>query len=651
MVLQRILLPDALSDCAELYCRSGGAAGDPFGAICTGEEGALAFSPGQWVSFDTYFGVFALEKWRKYTAVFAPKLTLDFVGRFELVLTRLQLSEYVSAFVNSKPDSDREETPQTRAKNVKTHKLIRMELSADERQTVTVDYPDIPENEGGVLSFALRAIGGEARFYGGSYDSAEDGLPLPRQDVKIALCICTYRRESYVMNLLALLKKQVFDNQRSPVRDKLRVYIADNGGTLDRKIIESQAQVRLFVNKNSGGAGGFTRAMLEAGKDKERLQLTHYLLCDDDISLDIAALERTCAFLSLAKAPYINNLMLGGAMLRTDHPCIQQAAGEIWGVGGTLFTRAGYDLSELYYVLQNEQEESVNQLAWWYCAFPMDIVTGKHKGEFSAKKPGYALPLFFQYDDIDFNQRHSDLPKTTLSGVCLWHDAFEAKMSISKEYYALRNRLITCALHENNGSAERLSDGKRFNKRFVRGILWEETLKYIVTYRYAGAMLIRRAVLDFLKGPDFLINTDPEALNREIMSAGYLSLPTDKLPYTRSWYDNGKKYTESRIKRFFRFATGNGALLPAQNRYAVVDMAVPRKALLFRAKHAVFYNPAARVGYVTHRSNRAAAAAFFAAIGTAIKLNFGMKKAVRRYRQRYDYLIGEAFWRKYLGIK
>jgi hypothetical protein len=338
-------------------------------------------------------------------------------------------------------------------------------------------------------------------------------------------------------------------------------------------------------------------------------------------------------------------------MLRGDHPYIQQAAGEIWGVGGTLFTRAGYNLSELYYVLQNEQEESVNQLAWWYCVFPMNIVSGKQNPEAEKHKQGYALPLFFQYDDIDFNQRHSDLPKTTLSGVCLWHEAFEAKMSVSKEYYALRNRLITCALHHDNKALRLYSDGTRFSKHFVRDIIWRETLKYVLTYRYSGAMLIRRAVRDFLKGPDFLINTDPETLNREIMSAGYPVMPPDKLTYTRTLYESGKHYTESKLKRLFRAATINGALLPAQNRYAVVDMAVPRKAMLFRAKHAVFYNPVSRTGYMTERNNRAAAGAFFAALGTVIKLNFGMKKAIRRYRQKYDYLIGEEFWREHLGIE
>jgi GT2 family glycosyltransferase len=636
MKLQRILLPDALSDCAALYCRTAG-------ELCLQDGGALRFDAKQTVSFDTYFGIFALEKWRKYTRVTTPQLTLDLDGSFELTLTRPQLNVYVSAFNNAVHDH----LSGSREKSIKIQKLQRVNLKTDGRQRITVDYPAMQDDEGGVLAFSLRAVNDGALLYGGSYDFNDDQATSPDQDVNIALCICSYKRERHVMNLLAMLKSQVFDNPHSPIRDKLRVYIADNGGTLDKAAVEAQAQVKLFGNKNSGGAGGFTRAMLEANQDRERFPLTHFLLCDDDIVLDSAALERTFAFLSCAKDEYQNNLMLGGAMLRGDHPCVQQAAGEIWGVGGTLFTRAGYDLSDLYCVLQNEQEESVNQLAWWYCAFPANIVTQAKPDS----KPGYALPLFFQYDDIDFNQRHFALPKTTLSGVCLWHEAFEAKMSLGKEYYALRNRLITCALHADNPAIRRFSVGFRYNKRFVRKILWHETLKYILTYRYAGAALISKAVNDFLKGPDFLINTDPEALNREVMSQSCRLLPADRLPYTHALHESGRFYTESRFKRLVRILTVNGALLPAQDRYAVADMAVPRKALLFRAKHAVFYNPVSRTGYVTHRNNRAAAAALFAAFRTAIKLNFGMKKAIRRYKRRYDYLIGEAFWREYLGIE
>lgn len=84
----------------------------------------------------------------------------------------------------------------------------------------------------------------------------------------------------------------------------------DNGNTLtDHAFPEF---VRYIPNKNCGGAGGFTRGMLEAVKLKK---FTHVILMDDDIFLEPEVLERTRCFLSVLKKEY-EDAELAGSLLR-----------------------------------------------------------------------------------------------------------------------------------------------------------------------------------------------------------------------------------------------------------------------------------------------------------------------------------------------
>lgn len=50
------------------------------------------------------------------------------------------------------------------------------------------------------------------------------------------------------------------------------------------------AKVHVVKNKNAGGAGGFTRGLIEILKRPDRGGITHALLMDDDVVVDTASM-------------------------------------------------------------------------------------------------------------------------------------------------------------------------------------------------------------------------------------------------------------------------------------------------------------------------------------------------------------------------
>ena len=102
-------------------------------------------------------------------------------------------------------------------------------------------------------------------------------------------------------------------------------YLIDNGKTLgqNENIVSAVAKfngiVSVIPNMNAGGAGGFTRGMLEALKEKRKKALTHILLMDDDAIFMPDLFVRVYGFLTTLKEKY-RAITLGGTLLREDYP-------------------------------------------------------------------------------------------------------------------------------------------------------------------------------------------------------------------------------------------------------------------------------------------------------------------------------------------
>ena len=86
-------------------------------------------------------------------------------------------------------------------------------------------------------------------------------------------------------------------------RNISRFFVSDNGQTLDIDKLGSD-KISYCTQQNTGGAGGFTRGLMEILKNGNPHGITHALLMDDDITIDTESIEKTYTILSLLKDEY-----------------------------------------------------------------------------------------------------------------------------------------------------------------------------------------------------------------------------------------------------------------------------------------------------------------------------------------------------------
>ncbi len=597
MVLQRIVYPTGATFEEDMYIRR-----DWNGVALIGEERTMrTFDNLNVVKFDTYFNTFSLAKWKKYTNLDRVMLRIDIQGKARITLTQMNLHGFdVDEYI--------------------VHSQI---VSGAERTTFTIPYPPCDGND--ALSFRIRPLEKDLHVYGGAYITDMDEAALP--EVNIALAICTYKREDYIANNLEMLQRHVFGDETSFLRGHVRVYISDNGQTLDAKALSNE-NVRIFPNKNSGGSGGFSRGAIQAMSDPT-YEPTHIILMDDDITFDQYALERTYSFLRLMKPEYHISL-LGGAMFRTDRRFIQHAAGETHTLSGITFNKAGYNMYNILDIMRNEVEEKINYLGWWYCCIPVDLF----------KKRQYSLPLFVQYDDIEFSLRNNDVPKITLNGICVWHIPFDKKWSGMKNYYTIRNRAIVNCMY---------FDG--FTKKWFKRQLFRECVRKTLQYSFKEANLALMAAEDFLKGMSWLREQDPVALNTAVSAMSDKLQPLERLPIL---YDPRKLKRNDEIdtrqwRRLFRWMTLNGWLLPA-NRTAIVEIDNPQFQFLFRVRGVLKYDDATSKGIVVEKSYREAFRIARRLLKVFGLIDLKFNQVVQEYQKTHDEVISEEFWKRFLNF-
>ena len=349
---------------------------------------------------------------------------------------------------------------------------------------------------------------------------------------------------------------------------------------------------------------------------------------DDDITIDTESIEKTYTILSLLKDEYVD-AFIGGAMLRIDKPNIQVESGASWNAGNLISNKSNLNMNVTWDCLFNEIEEYTEFNAWWYCCFPMDVVSEEN----------LPLPIFIRGDDLEYglrNMKHLIL----MNGICVWHEPFENKYSSFLEYYIIRNRLVDNTFHFPDW-------GKAQLKKAVWG-QWRRECKF---YRYKNVDLHTRGVRDFLKGVDFFLNTDGEKLHKEIMAAGYKAVPMDQIsvPFHYKNYEASRTTKLSTLHNIVRKLTLNGYLLPAKH-IRIVSMAQVTFPAVWRAKKIVFYDVTANKAFECERSWGQAVAKFFQVLGLTIQIDFKYNKAKKDFLKRGNEIKNIQFWSKYLGL-
>jgi len=270
----------------------------------------------------------------------------------------------------------------------------------------------------------------------------------------------------------------------------------DNGQTLE-KTIEGD-NVRLFPSKNVGGAGGFTRGMIEAIRSDE--QFTHVLLMDDDVEFFTESFDRTRNLLRYVK-PEHQRAFVSGSMFSTNAPA---ALYETLALRDGLWVRplhSRLDVVHFHNVLVNdvvpkeifETPEPNVDSAWWYCCIPVANV----------ETAGLPMPLFIRGDDVEYAWRHNGTHHISLNGICVWHEAFENRINpVTDNYFLPRNMFI-------------------LNAMYVRGFqswVWRHFCswfaRFLLRYDYPCAEILLQAMEDLLRGPECLREDPRKTLAR-----------------------------------------------------------------------------------------------------------------------------------------
>jgi len=551
--------------------------------------------------FDTYFNGLSIGKWLKYTVVRDVALKLTVSGRFRVTLIH------------------KERTGRDISEKVISEQI----LESDEPQEFVLPYAY--GSSRGMHTFALEALENASIYYGGAYVSDVDQRDI--RNVKIGIGICTFRREAYVEDNLKILNAAILENKDSPLWGHTEIFIADNGKSLDMDRLQSDT-IHIFPNKNLGGAGGFTRDMIEMVQDKGTYRITHVLLMDDDIIIEPEALVKTYTLLALAKDEH-TDAFIGGAMLRTDQQYRQVESGAVWNGGSLRSLKSGLDLRSCAKCLDNEVEEYAEFNAWWYCCFPIDIV----------REDNLPLPIFIRGDDLEYGLRNMKR-LILMNGICVWHEPFENKYSSFLEYYIMRNQLIDNSFHCQWYGRKQL--GRAMIKHCVQEIMF---------YRYKNVDLYLQGIRDFLRGPEWLMEQDGEALHRKVMSQGYRGQDLDELPmgFSVEMYQKSSEVCFNARTRFRRNISFNGFILPAKGEN-IVSMSAVKTPQCYRRRRIMYYDESAGKAFVAERSRGKTVQCLLQMIGMLFVISVRLKAAQRAYREKGMRLRTLEFWKGYLEL-
>ncbi|MBO6260420.1 MAG: glycosyltransferase [Lachnospiraceae bacterium] len=578
-VLQPILFPIAGIGDSRLYYRYSGQ-----GVRCFDEQ--LTIAPETDVDLSTYFNSFSVCKWREYTGIGQYSLLLKLKGPGCVKLYHYCLD----------------------GGTVRQSLLSERQIAFSEWDELILKLPEIEE---GVIGFSICSKEDVLYMKEAAYCTDE---MCEAEEVRLALAFTTYRREAYIS-----------ENVNSILRLKdpgIHIFISDNASTLN---LPDDPQVSVFRNINSGGAGGFSRGMLEI--IRSRKSFSHVVLMDDDVTIDPRVFDRLMRFLSYIKPEY-KDAFVGGAMFRRDHGYFHVESGA--KRKGIVVYPYGYglDMRRIDAMLHTDTFHDEEYNAWWFCCIPISYI----------REDNLPLPVFFQWDDIDYGIRNN-APLILMNGICLWHDAFDTKRTAMHTYYSNRNPLIVNCCH-GEGASER-----RVLKELKKKVCTE-----ICLYRYEHAEALIQAMEDFLRGPEWLCSLDPEEYNKKILALNrQVSYVADKVDF--EWYLVGCGISDcDALHALVRILTMNGYLLKA-NREHTLPLYADRSVQGYRAKRLLFYEVNTGTGYYTEKDIKKAFLCMMKFHKLYFRMWFRYPSVAKKYRDSYAYMTSKKMWEKYLKLQ
>ncbi len=350
-------------------------------------------------------------------------------------------------------------------------------------------------------------------------------------DATVTGVITTFKRDAAVQDTCDRLETYFSENK--DIADLFQLLVVDNGGDTDEV---GFSRGRVIKNKNYGGAGGFSRGLLEV---MEGDLSSHVLFMDDDATIFPESLRRTLAALRYSSDP---KRAISGAMITEKHKWM------MWD-NSALFNRrciplhCRVDLRDftkvLFCAFDNLRTQDNRYGGWWYFCFPVDQIKT------------WAFPFFVRGDDIYFSLAN-DFHIRTMPGVVSMQEDFAVKQSPQSIYMDTRNHLV-----------------QHLTFSFLRSsfwgdfwMLWRLFNRYNSAYHYDSAEAILVAIEDVIKGRDFWTNDmDMSKKRAQIKALTKNEAFSEKLEY------GAVHLTPAGVGRFrkaylFRVLTLGGHILP-----------------------------------------------------------------------------------------
>ncbi|WP_432765730.1 glycosyltransferase [Nocardia cyriacigeorgica] len=425
------------------------------------EKGALAHT-------NTYFGRFAASYWQRWTTVTAVEatMTLEVANKARVRLV---------------------------ASDIAGHRRIIASADVDASGPLTLSAPLDQYVDGGALWLEFDAVGAELGISELTWTTA-----APERVRPVAIAICTFNRAEDCAHTVAALAS---DPVVLAAIDA--VYVVDQGTDLvqDRPLFQQTLPVfgdklRYIRQPNLGGAGGFTRGLYEVSGANEHADV---ILMDDDILCEPETVLRLNAFANLTVEP----TLVGAQMLFLLNPDYLNVGAEEVHLDKLMHGQKVPKALRNTSMLKKNQERRVDAgyNAWWTCLIPAEVV----------KKIGLPIPIFFQWDDVEYGVRAREhgFVTVTLPNAAVWHADFYWKdFDDWARYFSTRNSLIVCAMHTD-------LDGKAITRQLFRNLA-----EHLVAMQYGLAHTTLQGIEDFLRGPQVLRDGGIEALAKARTSRG-----------------------------------------------------------------------------------------------------------------------------------
>ncbi len=586
--LQSLMWPE-FGICTEqdLYVRSAGA------VALSDSQKMIRFGPGGEAHFSTWFNLFNLEKWQQECDLQSLFLALQGQGEF-------QLSIYMA--------------PRNQSWDRVFCDIVQLEAGTPLRQDLA--HLLAASADTGLLYFELRSLG-EGSLKSASWET----LDAPKRQPQLALAVTTFRREAEVARTV---QRFAAFREQSWMKDQVQMIVTDNGQTVDLELPEG---VSLVPNENLGGAGGFTRGLLEA----QARGASHCLFMDDDASIHMESLERTWMFLAYASEP---KTAIAGAMISEQHRWA------IWENGARFNRRClplhmGTDLRDIFQVIDMENQ-AARPVAddfyggWWYFAFPIEAV--EH----------LAFPFFVRGDDVSFSLAN-DFNIVTLNGVVSFQESFTEKESPQTWYLDLRSHLA----HHLSLPALDIGAGG------VIKIALMFFLRNLPRMHYDTLAAINLAVEDVMQGPEFFDRNADMATRRGDLKAltqaetWQVLTPQVQLPPVR--HD-----PPSAWQRFLMKLTLNGLLIPGFSRLGrKITLEAPNRGhigLVWGAAEITILNATQDKYYTVHHSKSAAWTQGWRLLKNVWALRKSYEDLASAYREGYGYFTSRDYWEQKLNF-